>query len=375
MGISPNSDLGGEVYERELLSRLPKYGAKIGLILPKESKIPETLDYHYIYRLPLKRRLRWFISNPLFLQSLNKAYSEKGIELLRIHSFRFTGPAILLSRKTNKIDAPVIAHHHHIDPENLNWFVDKRVAKLVDKIITVSEFSKKQLHDEWGIPENRIDVIYDGVSETFLPEEKDKGLKEKYAVEGKKVLLYLGALKKRKNLFFLLECLKGLSEISKDIDWVCLISGRGEDSQALIRKSKSLGISDRVKFCGYIPESKKLSMLNLCDVFLFPSVLEGFGMAAVEAMACGKPVVALNNASLPEIVKNGETGFLVSPGNRKEYISSLFSLVKDDKMRREMGLEASSCVKKKFNWNRCAEKVMNSYKKLVDSYKRERKFN
>ena len=72
MGISPDSDLGGEVYERELLLRLPGYGAKIVIILPSESKVSESMRYDYIYRLPIKRRLRWFISNPLFLQSIKK---------------------------------------------------------------------------------------------------------------------------------------------------------------------------------------------------------------------------------------------------------------------------------------------------------------
>jgi len=369
MGISPDSDLGGEVYERELLLRISDYGAKVGLILPSESKISEIMHYDYIYRLPLKRRLRWFISNPLFMQSIKKAHYEKGIEILRIHSLRFTGPAVLLAKKIYNINVPVIAHHHHIDPEIFNWVVDSRVASALDKIITGSEFSKKQLINEWGINEEKVEVIYGGVSEYYCPGEKDIRLENKFKTQGKKVLLYLGALKKRKNLFFLLECLRGLSELS-DKEWICLISGRGKDSEVLKKQTELLGLSDKVRFCGYIPENEKVSMLNLCDIFLFPSFLEGFGMAAVEAMACGKPVIALNNASLPEIIKSGETGFLVSPGDKKEYMSRISYLIENDKERSEMGGKAASHVKKTFSWDKCAEKVMSSYRHFADSYKK-----
>lgn len=372
MGISPDSDLGGEVFERELLLRLPEYGAEIGLILPSESKVSEKMRYDYIYRLPLKRRLRWFISNPLFLKPIKKAYYEKSIEILRIHSLRFTGPAVLLAKKLYNIDVPVIAHHHHIDPEIINWIVDSRVAATMNRIITGSEFSKKQLINEWGLKEENIEVIYYGVSEYYCSREKDVRLENKYQTRGKKVLLYLGALKKRKNLFFLLECLKGLSVIYGK-EWICLISGRGKDFEVLKKQTKLLGLSDKVRFCGYIPENEKITMLNLCDIFLFPSLLEGFGMAAVEAMACGKPVIALNNASLPEIIKSGETGFLVSQGDKKEYIARIFYLIKNDKERSEMGRRAASYVKKTFNWDKCAEKVMSSYRDFADSYKKTRR--
>ena len=284
---------------------------------------------------------------------------------------RFTGPAVLIAKKLYKINVPVIAHHHHIDPEILNLVVDSRVAAVLDKIITGSEFSKKQLINEWGIKEEKIEVVCYGVSECYSPEEKNVRLENKYQTQGKKVLLYLGALKKRKNLFFLLECLKGLSELSGK-EWICLVSGRGKDAGELKKQTELLGLSHKVKFCGYIPEDEKVSMLNLCDIFLFPSLLEGFGMAAVEAMACGKPVIALKNASLPEIIKNGETGFLVSPGDKKEYISSLSYLIESNKECVEMGVKAASHVKKTFNWDKCAEKVMSSYKNYCDSYNKMR---
>lgn len=368
MGISPESDLGGEVYERELMLRLPEYGAELGIILPKESKLPQGLKYDYIYNLPLKRHLRWFVSNPLFFLYLRKILQKEKVDLLRIHSLRFTGPAVIMAKKIVGKNIPVVAHHHHIDPEVMNFFVDSKIAPLVDKIITVSNFSKLQLMKKWKIEEEKIEVVYDGVSEKFKPEDKPKSLEKRYNANGKKVLLYLGSLQRRKNLFFLLECLEGLSERNSN-DWLCLIAGKGKDFKKLVKFSEKLGLGNRVKFCGYVSENEKVSFLNLCDIFLFPSKLEGFGMAAVEAMACAKPVVALNTASLPEIVIDGKTGYLVTPEDKYSFIQRLIELIEDTDKSKKMGFEAANYVRKKFSWDKCAKSVMGIYEEVLNKYK------
>lgn len=369
MGISPDSDLGGEVYERELLLRIPKYGGKLRLILPKNSKIREDMVFESINYLPISRRLRWFVSNPLYFNAIKKNYAEGGFDLLRVHSLRFIGPAAIMFRSIYGAGIPLIGHHHHIDPEVLSFIIDRRVASSLDLIITVSEFSKKQIINDYGVEEDRIVAVYNGVDDKYKPLPKDPVMENKYGTNGKKVLMYVGGMKKRKNLSFLLEC---LAEIRKEFsqEWLCLIFGRGEELASLKRKCETLGISNLVRFCGYLPEEEKCRVLNICDIYVFPSLLEGFGMAAVEAMACGKPVVGLNTASLPEIIDNDKTGLLSVPGDKRAYINSVLLLLKDEKLREKLGNNARGKTEKCYSWDESARKVMGHYETVTERFRK-----
>ena len=104
--------------------------------------------------------------------------------------------------------------------------------------------------------------------------------------------------------------------------------------EGLVRR---LGLEGSVVFTGYLPEADKVPVLNLADVFVFPSLLEGFPLAPQEAMSCGKPVVAFRVASLPEMVEDGVSGFLVEAKARGDFVERVLRLLRDPVLRARLG--------------------------------------
>src|SRR5207244_1653943 len=131
-------------------------------------------------------------------------------------------------------------------------------------------------------------------------------LAARYGLGAAAVALFLGGLKPRKNLPLLLETWARVAARVPDARLV--VGGGGPLRPELERHARRLGVSGRVVFTGYVPEADKVDLLNLADVFVFPSAMEGFGLAVGEAMSCGLPVVASDRGSIPELVVDGEGG-------------------------------------------------------------------
>lgn len=307
LGISPEATLGGEVYDREILTRLVGLGVEVQVILPAGLPCPQVANLR-IVRVPLRRGYRWFVSNPVFVPYVATAYRRRPFDLLRVHSLRFTGPAALVARRLFGLPVPVVAHHHHLDRDRWTNHVERRVAHGCDLIITGSQFARQQLIAELGVSPERVKVVHYGVGEGYGPLPPDQKLATRLGVTGRKVLLYLGSLKPRKNLPLLLEAFRLVLRERRDIRLI--LAGRGESEEALRGQATQLGLEDDVYFGGFVPEAEKVAWYNLADVFVFPSRLEGFGLVAVEAMACAKPVVASRAGALPEVVADGETGLV-----------------------------------------------------------------
>src|SRR5207244_12448555 len=123
---------------------------------------------------------------------------------------------------------------------------------------------------------------------------------------------------------------------------------------ALVRK---LGLDGEVIFTGYVPEAEKVPTLNLADVFVFPSLLEGFPLAPQEAMSCGKPVVAFRVASLGEMVDDGKSGFLVARNDRSAFVERVLTLLRDRELLARFGAASAERVDRKFRWDMTVRRV------------------
>ncbi|MDD2850484.1 MAG: glycosyltransferase [Desulfuromonadaceae bacterium] len=124
----------------------------------------------------------------------------------------------------------------------------------------------------------------------------------------------------------------------KGYDFEMLIAGEGRLKESLLRKAVEEGVADRLRFMGFVENMPHF--LNLIDIFLLPSLWEGFGYVIAEAMFCEKPVIAFNISSNPEIVSNNETGFLVEPGNVEMFLEKTELLINDVQLRQKMGQRA-----------------------------------
>ena len=177
---------------------------------------------------------------------------------MRVHSPYFVGPAALLFKYFHP-SVPLVVSYLHLEEKSLlQPLIDKFTIKKFDHIITISNFTKKEIRKQYKISSKKITVAYPGIEEKFKPQEKSSYLIEKYNLQNKKALLFLGGLKLRKNPLFLLDVFRKIN----DKQTVLLIAGDGPLKSKLIQKVQNLGLSNKIIFTGFVPEESKVKFYN-----------------------------------------------------------------------------------------------------------------
>jgi phosphatidyl-myo-inositol dimannoside synthase len=367
-GIAPESGSGGEVYERELLKDLAALGAECHIALARGKPYERGVPGWTVHPVWPPKGLRWYVTPFVWPRVIKRAWDAHRFDLLRVHSVRFVGPAALLARRRYGLPVPVVTHHHHLDPSPLNHLIEKRVLEASDRVVTDSEFARRQLADELGLRTDHVTVVYCGVGPKYAPMPKDPALIARYGLDGKQVLLCLGPLIHRKNPFFLLEAFAEIRRAAAApvaLVWV----GAGPLHAELTAFAAKLGLDGAVVFTGYVPEAEKVPILNLGEVFVFPSLLEGFPLAPQEAMSCGKPVVAFRVASLPEMVDDERSGFLVAKNDRVAFVERVLLLLRDRALRARFGAASAERVERHFRWDLTVRRVLKIYQEVVDGFR------
>ncbi len=165
-------------------------------------------------------------------------------------------------------------------------------------------------------------------------------------------LLFLGRLKQYKRVDLLLAAVRVLA--ARGVDVELLVAGAGDRSEALQAEAVRLGLQERVRFLGYVPDDRKLELLRSAWIHVLTSEKEGWGITNVEAGACGTPSVASDAPGLRESVVDGETGLLVPHGDVDALVDALSGLIGDPAARERMG-EAARRFAERFGWDRTAE--------------------
>ena len=235
------------------------------------------------------------------------------------------------------------------------FFVNpRRIAKLSSSIIAVSESTKRDLEEIYGIDAEKIKVVPHGVSSDFRVIDRNNpkllGIQKKYDLPHKFVL-YLGNVEPRKNIHSIIKAFKSIEKRSKKLGKYNLVLAgnvsplcRGE-----IEREK-----ENVRAIGYIDREDKPFVFNLASLFIYPSFFEGFGLPILEAMACGTPVIASNNSSIPEVA--GSAAIFVDPNRPDELREAMTAVLSDEKLYDKMkdrGLKRAE----KFSWKKSAEKT------------------
>jgi hypothetical protein len=232
------------------------------------------------------------------------------------------------------------------------------IAQNADAIITVSNFSKNDIVNHLHVNYKKVKVIYNGVDNRFkvmeMPDVNQSQLNERFGIKGK-FILFIGGDDFRKNLKIL------LSAYSKVVErigpsWKLVIAGKISNSITLNQE-----LSNNVLFLGRVSDEDLLLLYNTADLFVFPSIFEGFGLPVLEAMTCGCPVITSNIASLPEVA--GNACVLVNPDDvdnlKDEIIKVLESGELKDKMRNNGLRQASN-----FSWDNSAAQTISVYRGL-----------
>jgi 1,4-alpha-glucan branching enzyme len=366
-GVDPETTSGGETYEREVLQHLGALGHSIEILLARHKRYPEGVPNWTIHRLPLGRGLRWPVAALLLPPYIKRLYARPGFDLLRAHSLRFIGPAALIARRRYGLDVPIVAHHHHLDPSWLNPVIEGRVMRAVERVVVGSEFATRQAAAALGVPREKFAVAPYGVDRRFRRGPRPEPLAARWGLGGAVVALFLGGLKSRKNLFFLIDAWREVTRARPDAKLV--IAGSGPLLEPLRRYARKHGQERAVVFTGYVQESEKVAYYSLADLLLFPSSMEGFGLTVAEAMSCELPVVVSNRGSLPELVVDGEGGFLVDPSDRDAFVRKTLVLCGDPMLRRKLGAANAERVDRLFRWDHCAATTARVYEEVLAEWR------
>lgn len=250
----------------------------------------------------------------------------------------------------------------HIRGMLADRFLGARTMKNADKIITVSESTKNDLIKYFKAPEEKITPIYLGVDEKFrvLDDDQISNFKIKFNLDFP-FILYFGVLRSRKNIPTLI---KAYDLLKKDgINHKLVIAGgKGQQYKRIFNIVKNLNLEKDVIFTGHVDDEILTELYNAADLFVFPSLYEGFGLPPLEAMACGTPVITSNASSLPEVV--GDAGLMVDPYDISGLKDAMSNVLSNSDLRMEMvkkGLNRS----KGFTWKNCAEETLNVYKEVL----------
>lgn len=250
--------------------------------------------------------------------------------------------------------------------KKMYFYLKDQTLKRADKIITISEYSKKKIIELLGIEEDRIRVIYPAVESIYRPFNDSgifSGLRKKYSID-RDFLLFVGALDFHKNIDSMVKALARVE--SKDIGLV--LAGvnyrrmHRENIKIINNLVKKLKLEDRVYILGHIPQEDLIGFYNMAKIVISVSYYEGFGLPILEGMACAKPVIAAKNTSMKEIV--GSSGILVDPYNIDEIACAVDNLLSDEELRNNLSKKAFE-RSKEFSWEKAARETVSLYQDLV----------
>jgi glycosyltransferase involved in cell wall biosynthesis len=231
-----------------------------------------------------------------------------------------------------------------------------------DMLIAISECTKRDLLRFVTTDEGKIKVVHHGVETRFQPVREKSQLdrvREKYGL-GRKFILYVGLIEPRKNLENLVDAYAA-SNLCGELDLV-LAGNLGWDYARLMEKIQAPRLGGRIHLPGYIADSDLPALYSLAEIFVYPSVYEGFGLPVLEAMACGAPVVTSAVSSLPEVV--GDAAILVSPQNSDDLAEALRAVWGNESLRRSLS-ERARLRSQLFTWEQTAANTLDVYRKTA----------
>lgn len=242
----------------------------------------------------------------------------------------------------------------------------KNATKKSERIITVSNFIKKELIKYTNYPENRINVIYNGVDTSIFRNIKNTNINNfDNQIINKRFILFVGNIKPHKNLFNALQAFKKIIKVYDDLSFV--IVGNQKNLITVDLKTFQLIKDDsilrkKVIFTGYIDEKILVHLYNAASLLLFPSIYEGFGLPPLEAMACECPVVASKTASIPEVC--GDAVYYIDPNDIDCIANGCIMVLKNSNLKKTLIKNGIKRVKL-FSWEEAAKKHIKIFKEYL----------
>jgi glycosyltransferase involved in cell wall biosynthesis len=233
----------------------------------------------------------------------------------------------------------------------------RRSCRAARRIVTISESGRQDVHRFFAVPLDKIDVVPPGVDPTFrpLPPEQVAAFRHNRNLP-ERFVLHVGTLQPRKEIPVLLEAMARLRRAELPL---ILVGGKGWMYDEIFARVEELGLHEQVRFTGYVPDEELPLWYNAATLLALPSVYEGFGMPAVQALACGTPVVAADTSALPEAV--GDAGLLFPAGNVEALVNRML-VVLDNAERVVTMRQRGFAHVKHFSWAHSGAKMAEVYR-------------
>ncbi len=338
--ITPSGVGGAEIFVSNICRLLPEMGAEVELFCPSGRRF---IDYAAEREIRARSWKTHGKLDPVTVIRLARLLRTGRFDVIHTH---LSTASLLGAFAARLAGVPSVAHVH-----GLNTATCFRYSTAV---ITVSNAVAKHLAGQ-GLRKDRIRVVHNGVDVSrFQPTDLDDA-KDKFGYASYDPIVgVFGRLSPEKGQRVAIEA---LFLITREYPRArLLLAGAGKELEDLKMAAEALGLADRVEFPGFLPDSRE--MMSACNVVLIPSLKEGFGLAAVEAMALERPVVASAVGGLNEIVVPGETGFTVAPNDPQAIAQAVLRLIEDSGLARDMGRKGRLRVMERFDLRKQAESVL-----------------
>ncbi len=267
------------------------------------------------------------------------------------------GPLTVARQVLTIHDLASLEHPEWFDRRFATWYrsIIPLLARRVRCIITVSEFSKRRLVELTHIPESRVFAIPNGVDGRFRPRSANeiRQVRKKTGVASSTYLLSVSSLEPRKNLKRLLEAWRlSAARLPKDA-WLVIAGTEGKDN--IFRATSLEPIPSRVMFAGFVSDDDLPALYSGAVALVYPSIYEGFGLPALEAMAAGTVPIVAKSTSLPEVV--GDAGLLIDPLCVEDLAESIIRIVEDCELRIKLSRRGVARARE-FTWERAADSTL-----------------
>lgn len=324
--------------------------------LPKES----TEEGFYVHRfktsnIPILRTVLYYIKSFFIIREINP-------DIVHVQTI-FLALSGLLAKKF--LHKPYIVYGRGSDVY-FSWrfknLISKPILKNADAVIALTGDMKREIQ---SICNRDVFVIPNGIDLERFENLSKEDLRSKLEIKEENIILFVGTLRPVKGMKYLIEAMKTITDKNKNSR--LFIVGDGEERKCLENLVRTLNIERYVTFIGKIPNDEIPKYMAASDVFVLPSLSEGFPVTVVEAMASGLPIVATTVRGLPEIIENDENGFLVEPKNPKRIAEKVLLLLEDNELRKRISGKNKE-QSKSFSWDNTVDSLEKIYKQICNNY-------
>jgi glycosyltransferase involved in cell wall biosynthesis len=303
----------------------------------------------------------------------DKICRENKIDIIQAQDPVFMGVIGLLLKRKYKIVLNTIVYG--CNPYDKYWVNEKKLNLILAPI------AKNVLKNSDGIQVDGLKVLnslkrngldsskifYKPVipkSINLFKEADGNRVRKQLLKEGEnKLLLFVGRLSLQKNIPFLIACFQDIAK--KFLSVRLVIIGEGEEEKKLKDFSGKLGLEDKITWIKSLPYAKIPEYFKACDVFLLPSLYEGFPKVLMEATMSGKPIISTDISGTEEVVMEGESGFIIPQGGREKFVEKTLFLLRNEKTTEKMGKRAQEIITEKFDPDKTRLEQINIWEKLI----------